>query len=519
MAHLLEARDLTGPVSARPPAVRLAPTPAEVADLLRDESRLAASAVASVAEPGTVDELRQVMRWHADHGHLVTVSGARTGVAGGAVPDATTHLVSTARLRGVVALDLEATPPAVRVLAGTTLRELQAWLAGHAHGWALPLDPTEAGASVGGMVATNAAGSRAFRYGATRDWVVGLVVELASGRTLTVRRGADRADGDELVLRDGDAARAARLATIPKPHTKNSVGYGFQPGGDIVDLFVGSEGTLGVVSEVTWRLMPAGESRLALLQFFARVAQAFSFVERLRHDGLLKTTAIEFLDSRSHELARETGKPEVLRVLAQAPPGSCSVFAEVAFTDAEGPDDTLGDLLAHIEAVGADLDAGIAGLDDQASRDIRVFRHAVPERINATIAERRRTHPTLHKIATDMAVEDHDLRWVYDLYTSRLTAAGLDHAVFGHAGNNHFHVNILPKDDGELQRAKAIYREFAAAIVARGGCVSAEHGIGRIKKPFLPVQYGPEVLETMRAAKRWLDPDWRLNPGVLIDPA
>ena len=113
----------------------------------------------------------------------------------------------------------------------------------------------------------------------------------------------------------------------------------------------------------------------------------------------------------------------------------------------------------------------------------------MPERINATIARRREQHPTLHKIATDMAVEDQDLRWVYDLYTTRLTAAGLDHAIFGHAGNNHFHVNILPRDDAELQRAKAIYAEFAAAIVARGGCVSAEHGIGRIKKHFLPVQY------------------------------
>jgi D-lactate dehydrogenase (cytochrome) len=152
-------------------------------------------------------------------------------------------------------------------------------------------------------------------------------------------------------------------------------------------------------------------------------------------------------------------------------------------------------------------------------KDIRVFRHAVPERINATIARRREQHPTLHKIATDMAVEDKDLRWVYELYTSRLTAAGLDHAVFGHAGNNHFHVNILPRDDGELQRAKAIYAEFAAAIVARGGCVSAEHGIGRIKKHFLPLQYDAATLEALRTAKRWLDPEWRLNPGVLVDPA
>ncbi len=502
-----------------PPCVRLAPVPAEVADLLRDESRMTAEGVASVAEPGTLAELREVMRWHADHGHDVTVSGARTGLTGGAVPDPATHLVSVARLHGIVALDLTSDPPTVRALGGTTLSALHALLAARAPGWTLPLDPTEAGASIGGMVATNAAGSRAYRFGATRDWVVGLTVELASGRTLELTREVDRADGGALTLHEADERRTVHLPAIPKPRTKNSIGYGFVPGGDVLDLFIGSEGTLGVVSEVAFRLMPAGEQRLALLQCFATPAQAFTLVAALRADKTLRTTAIEFLDARSHELARESGKPEVTRVLANAPPGSCSVFSEFGYDDEAGLEATVARVLALVAEAGGEEAAGLAGLDDQTLHDIRVFRHAVPERINATIAQRRQQHPTLHKIATDMAVEDHDLRWVHDLYTTRLTAAGLDHAVFGHAGNNHFHVNILPRDAGELARAKAIYAEFAQAIVARGGAVSAEHGIGRIKKHFLPVQYDAATLDAMRAAKRWLDPGWRLNPGVLVDRA
>lgn len=517
MPGRVEARALATPGSGRPACVREAPAAAEVADLLRDESRMTAPGVASVAEPSTVDELRRVLAWHASQGHAVTVSGARTGVAGGAVPDASTHLVSVARLRGVTAIDLTGTPAIVRALAGTTLRELQAELAAKARGWALPLDPTEAGASVGGMVATNAAGSRAFRFGATRDWVQALTVELASGRTVQLTRGAERADGATVTLVDGET-RTVHLPPIPKPRTKNSIGYGFAPGGDVLDLFVGSEGTLGVVSEVTFRLMPVTESRLAFLQCLSTPAQAFALVEALRGDRTLRTTAIEFLDARSHALARETGKPEVLRVLAHAPTGSCSVFAEFGYDDEAGLESTIEGVLAHVAAVGGDESAGLAGVDDAVLKDIRAFRHAVPERINATIAERRQQHPGLHKIATDMAVEDRDLLWVYDLYSSRLMAAGLDHAIFGHAGNNHFHVNILPRDESELARAKAIYKEFATALVARGGCVSAEHGIGRIKKAFLPVQYGDEALDAMRAAKRWLDPGWRLNPGVLIDP-
>jgi D-lactate dehydrogenase (cytochrome) len=519
MTGLLEARDLTnGAVSTAPACLRLAPDPASVADLLHDESRMMAAGVASVAQPATLDELRMVLRWHAEHGHRVTVSGARTGVVGGAVPDASTHLVSVTRLRGVVEIDLGSAPATVRALAGTTLRELHAELAARAPGWTLPLDPTETGASVGGMVATNAAGSRAFRFGATRDWVAGLTVELASGRTLALRRGVDRADGDALTLVDGSAPRTVHLPSIPKPRTKNSIGYGFAPGGDAVDLFIGSEGTLGIVSEVTFRLMPIDESRLLLLQCLASSDQAFALVEAIRRDGGLRTTALEFLDARSHELARETRKPEIERVLAHAPAGSCSIFAEFGYDDEAGLEATIERVLAHVAAVGGDEAAGLAGIDDQVLLDIRTFRHAVPERINATIARRREEHPALHKVATDMAVEDEDLSWVYELYSSRLTASGLDHAIFGHVGNNHFHVNILPKDEAELQRAREIYAEFARALVARGGCVSAEHGIGRIKRPFLAVQYGASTLDAIRAAKRWLDPDWRLNPGVLIDP-
>ena len=227
-----------------------------------------------------------------------------------------------------------------------------------------------------------------------------------------------------------------------------------------MDLFIGSEGTLGIVSEVAFRLMPVDESRLVFLQCLASADQAFALVEAIRADAALRTTALEFLDARSHELARETRKLEVERVLAHAPAGSCSVFAEFGYHDEAALEAAIARVAGHVAAAGGDEAAGLAGVDDRVLHDIRTFRHAVPERINATIARRREQHPALHKVATDMAVEDKDLRWVYDLYSSRLTASGLDHAIFGHVGNNHFHVNILPKDEAELLRAKGIYAEI-----------------------------------------------------------
>lgn len=515
---MLIAEALTGPVDDVPSSVMVAPDPADVADYLHDESKLAGGGASSVAVPESVAELRRVMRWHADRHHRLVISATRTGVAGGGVPLEGEHVVSLAHLRGVLRIDAEGTPPTATVLAGTWLSELTAQLAAEHPGLVFPVDPTETSASIGGMVATNAAGARSFRFGATRAWVEALTVELASGRTLRLRRGVDRADGSRLALQDGNEVRHVELAAIPKPPTKNSVGYGFTPNGDIVDLFVGAEGTLGVVSEVTLRLVWQREGRMGFLQFFADTAHAFRFVSALRGDDSLRTAAVEFLDTRSHTLARESGKPEVERVLQRAPREACSIFAEIGWEDEAELEGIVDRLELLVRDAGGDPAQSLAGTTDEELRDIRTFRHAVPERVNAVIAQRRDAHPALHKIATDMAVADADLAWVYALYHARLSEAGLDFAAFGHVGDNHFHVNILPHNEEELRRAKAIYADIARDVVARGGCVAAEHGIGRIKRHFLPIQYPADVLTTMRAIKRWADPEWRLSPGVLLDP-
>lgn len=509
---------LTPSRTVMPACVRLAPNAADIADYLHDESKLASAGVSSLAVPHSLAELRAVICWHAAGHHLVSLSGTRTGLTGGAVPETGAHLVSLAELRGVLRVEAEGDVPTATVLGGTWLSELTAYLATHHPGLVFPVDPTETSASLGGMVSTNAGGARSYRFGSMRPWVQGLTVELASGRTLYLTRGVQRAEGGRLYLRDGDDERRLEIGGIPKPSTKNAIGPGFEIDGDALDLFVGAEGTLGVVSEVTLRLFRSHESRMGFLQFFAEASQAFAFVNALRAAQSLRTTAMEFLDARSHALARESGKASVDRVLHIAPTNSCSVFVEIAYDG----DDELATIVERLEEMvigaGGDTTLSLAGATEGDLKDIRAFRHAVPERVNAIIAERREQHPGLHKIATDMSVRDADLSWIFGMYQERLTAAGLDFAVFGHVGNNHFHVNILPRDEGEVERAKAIYAGFAHDVVARGGAVAAEHGIGRIKKGFLAVQYDAVTMDALRAVKRWADPEWRLNRGVLLDP-
>ena len=140
----------------------------------------------------------------------------------------------------------------------------------------------------------------------------------------------------------------------------------------------------------------------------------------------------------------------------------------------------------------------------------------MPETVNAIIARRKAEVQEIHKVGTDMAVPPQRLGEVIALYRDRLEASGLEYLIFGHIGDSHLHVNILPRSEQELADAMELYGEFARRVVAMGGSVSAEHGIGRLKKAFLLLQYGPEKLQEMRAVKQALDPRGMLNPGVLF---
>ena len=139
-----------------------------------------------------------------------------------------------------------------------------------------------------------------------------------------------------------------------------------------------------------------------------------------------------------------------------------------------------------------------------------------PETINAIIAERKKQYPELHKLGTDLAVPDDRLRDMWQVYKDSLSAADLQWVAFGHIGNNHVHINILPRNGSELQEGLKLYGHFAAKAVEFKGTVSAEHGIGKMKTNFLELMYSPDHLDEMRAVKLALDPENLLNPGNIF---
>ena len=491
-------------------------------DFLRDESRKTGAADA-IAFPDSTDALSATLRAAATLNVPVTVQGARTGISAGAVPDGGV-IVNLSRMDRI--LDFRADPLGnafLRAQPGVTLAALRRHLADHANTAGIPYlftpDPTETSASLGGMAACNASGACSFAHGATRNHIEALTVALADGDTLTLRRGQAFASGHRFSLTT-DSGRAINgdLPRLDMPAVKNAAGYWVKPGMDLLDLFIGSEGTLGIIAELELRLRPPPAATLGILCYFTDEARALSCVTALReaapaaHPHTL--TAIEYFDAGALRLIRGSTASTGLLLPPPRPHWNTALYLEWALADADAPAPAALTSRA-LRASGGHPDDTWTASDAPALDKLKAFRHAVPEQVNALIAERKRTHPDLTKLGTDLSVPDGKLRDVMRLYRRDLATAGLQHVIFGHIGNNHLHVNILPRDMEEYATGKRLYRAWAEQAVAWGGSVSAEHGIGRLKTDLLEAMYGKEGIDAMRRLKALFDPAGRLNPGRL----
>ena len=494
------------------------------ADFLRDESRKCGTAE-SISFPADTAALARALREADARGLAVTVQGARTGISAGAVPDGGV-IVSLSNMHRILGRRTdEAGRALLRVQSGLPLIALRRHLAAEDKGirgadsFFFPPDPTETSASLGGMAACNASGACSFAYGPTRSHIEALTVVLADGDTLSLRRGQARADGRRFALAtDSGRTIAGELPGYALPAVKNAAGYWVRPDMDLLDLFIGSEGTLGVIAELELRLTRKPRGTLGVLCFFPDETRVLAFVESARrHAPEVRPNvlaALEYFDAGALRLILESAPHTGLLLPPPRPHWRCALYVEWALADAE---DTSGPLMCRLlEACGGHADDTWLASDAPTLEKMKAFRHAAPERVNAIIAERKRQHPDLTKLGTDLSVPDSRLSDVMALYRRDLRQADLEHVIFGHIGNNHVHVNILPRDMCEYALGKALYRSWAEQVVAWGGSVSAEHGIGRLKRDLLAVMYGEEGIAAMRRVKAAFDPAGRLNPGRLF---
>jgi FAD/FMN-containing dehydrogenase len=444
---------------------------------LEDASGYAGTASAFFA-PSSLEEVAEILRRAAETKTPVTVSGAGTGVTGGRCPNGG-WILSTERFQR-----LEVGQGIARVGAGVPISSLHAAAAGA--GQFYPPDPTEWSASFGGTVATNASGSRSFRYGPTRAWLRSLTVATMDGRVRTFRRG-EQVD--------------FAYTPLPAPAvTKNTAGYFLRENLEWIDLFCGSEGTLGVVLEGEVALLPQAGALLAGVVFFPSEREAVASAEAWRAIPLLRM--LEFFDGDSIAMLR-SAYPDI--------PAAARAALLVEQEIAGGEDEAVDAWVERLDQSGGLEDSWFG--DSPADRErFRRLRHALPELVN----ERVRRNG-FNKLGSDFAVPVSRNGEMMAWYRARLDAEfPAKSVIFGHIGDAHVHVNILPESEDDALRGRAFMIDAARQAAALGGAVSAEHGLGKLKAHLLSIQYTVEQIEAMREVKRRFDPDWLLGKGNLF---
>lgn len=487
-------------------------------EYLQDESRRTGFAD-SISFPTSETEVVEHTRDARARNLNITVQGARTGIAGGAVPEGG-HVLNLSRMKSVGEVREEAGEHLLTVQPGALLNEIRE--VASCKGLIFPPDPTETSASIGGMVACNASGALTFHYGPTRQWVNAVRMVLADGSVLSLQRGQNYASGRSFSLTTEDGrVISGQLPRYSIPGVKSTAGYYVADDMDLIDLVIGSEGTLGVITEIDLLLTPKPAASAGLTLFTPTEEAAVKLVHILREGGVpTRPVAIEFFNNDALDLIRRM-KTE------------CSAFADLPalrdnyhtalYTEFQGEDEESVEEAA-MAAMEAAAELGVSDDDtwfattDREMEPIKAFRHAVPEAVNLLIAERKRSSAHLTKLGTDMSVPNDRLDQALEMYNSGIRESELESVIFGHISANHLHVNILPNSTAEYEKGEALYMAWARQIVSWGGSVSGEHGIGKIKAPFLELMYGNNGVEEMRELKRLFDPSFALNPGDLFQP-
>ena len=512
---------------------------------LDDESHSYEGVAEKIIFPSTEAEVAAIMRAAYDTSSAVTIQGGRTGLTGAAVPlggiainlekmtdllymdyNEKEGLYTIAAEVGVPLEDLvrSVSTKSLDVLKNKGSEDQQAALTkflGESGTFTFPVDPTETSAWLGGIVACNASGAKTYKYGAVRDWVRRIRVVLANGDILDIRRGdVVSSDGKFVItLSDGTDVEVV-LPSYQMPKTKNAAGLFAKPNMDLIDLFVGSEGILGVITLVELGLHKLPENIMTVMAFFPSEDDAVNFVYDIRaSDSPVKMDFLEYFGPNAIQMIKDKAASAGITVPAMKANTKSIIFFEFSYEEADMETKIMA-LEEILNKHNTSSESSWAGLDWTELEKMKTVRHFVPETVNGLIAQRKAEYHKVHKIGTDMAVPDEALRDYLKYYRTTLEEQGMEYVIFGHIGNNHLHCNMIPRNNEEVDQGMNNYMTFAKRAVELGGTVAAEHGIGKLKRVFLEVMYGPEGIAEMQEVKKALDPKWIINRGNMIpEPA
>jgi FAD/FMN-containing dehydrogenase len=458
-------RSLLDQLRERLPDLRIATEPADLEHYGRDWTRRWTPAPLAIALPADIAQVQALVCWANEAGVAIVPSGGRTGLSGGAVAANGELVVSLERMNRVLGFD--AADRTLTVQPGIALEAVHR--AAREHGLIYPVDFGARGScQIGGNIATNAGGIRVIRYGNTRSWIAGLKVVTGAGELLELNRSL----------------------------VKNATGY------DLRHLFIGSEGTLGIVVEATLALAeppPHSQVLLFAIPHMDALMQVFGACR-----ARLSLSAFEFFTDRAlhHVVAHGAQKP-----FAEDSP--YYVVTEFDAADEKQQQAAL-DVFAHCLEQGWVSDGVISQSEAQA-RSLWRLREGITESLAAH-------KPYKNDISVRIAVVPAFLQDMQQLLAREYPH--FDVVWFGHIGDGNLHINIVKPQETDyaafISECERVTELMCEVLVRHGGSISAEHGIGLVKKPYLASARSAEEIALMRGIRAVLDPRGIMNPGKLF---
>lgn len=441
----------------------------------------------------------------------ITISGNRTGLTGGCVP-VDGILISTDKLNKII--EINETQKYAIVQPGVLLRDFITQVEEKILYY--PPDPTEKDCYIGGTVANNASGAKTFKYGPTRNFVIGLEIILPNGEEVYLERGKQFANGYNLQLQSKNGSLVnLTLPNYKMPETKHAAGYFVNENMDAIDLFIGAEGTLGFITEIKLKLLNKPENILSSVIFFNSENDALKFVELAREVSYknrknsisdnIDALALEYFDGNSLKFLYE----EYPNISHNA---KAAVWFEQEFS-LENEELVFNKWIELIEKCNGDIESAWFANNEKDRKQFGEFRHAVSWKVNEYISRNN-----ILKVGTDIAVPDEKFNEFYHFAKKIVAESNIDQIAYGHFGNSHLHLNMLPKNESEYKSAKEIYSLLCKKAAEFNGTISAEHGIGKLKRDYLKLMFTENEIRQMANLKKQLDPKLILNIGNIIDP-
>jgi len=429
----------------------------------------------------------------------ITVAAGCTGVTGGCLAYGGAVL-STEKLDNIETVkEISKDKALITVGTGAIVNKIKEYVL--QNGWMYPPDPTEKNATIGGNISTNASGGRGFKYGTTRNYINAIEIVLPDGSYAKIVRGQIFADDNGIIK--FETSKGLKTITLPKytlPKIKNAAAYYNYKNADLIDVFIGHEGTLGVIISAELILVKPFEQLFGGIIFFEDREKSWAFVKEIRElsnknkNSKTEITALslEYFDKNALSLI----KPYYPII-----PGN--VDAGILFEQdcSQSNYDILMEKWVNvIEKYGINIDNVWFASNIKEQEEFRIFRHKIPETVNEIVRKNK-----IPKVGTDVAVPHDKLKEMILFCEQKFNENKLLNLTFGHIGESHLHANIIASTQEEYNKCKELYLDIAKKAVELGGTVTAEHGTGKVKHHFLKAMLGNEGIEEMRKFKLSLD--------------